>query len=101
MKNYKITPLVLDLKRARTSRAMTQAQLASYLEIPQSYVSQLENCYKDPRLSTVIEWARLLRLELMLVPKEHVLAVNHILHLNEIESQEIEPAAFQPLPEEL
>lgn len=101
MKNYKISPLIADLKHARNSLAMTQAQLASSLEVPQSYVSKLESCSKDPRLSTVIEWGRLLGLELMFVPKDLVLAIGHIIGSEQDESNDTEPSTFQPLPEDI
>lgn len=101
MKNYEIAPLISDLKHARTSRAMTQAQLASLLEVPQGYVSKLENCSKNPRLSTVMEWGRLLGLELMFVPKDLVLAVAHIIGSQRNDADDIELSAFLPLPEDI
>lgn len=101
MNNYTIAPLIAELKHARTSRAMTQAQLASNLEVPQGYVSKLEGGSKDPRLSTVIEWGRLLGLELMFVPKDLVLAVDHIIGSQQNDSNDIETSAFQALPEDI
>jgi predicted transcriptional regulator len=47
----------------------------------QSYIAALERGHRDTRWSTVVELARALELEPMLVPRERMAAVNAVLHL--------------------
>jgi transcriptional regulator with XRE-family HTH domain len=53
----------------------SQRELAEILGVPQSYISNLENGKINPTLSSMIEIARALGFELMLIPKISLKAV--------------------------
>ncbi|RZL65304.1 MAG: XRE family transcriptional regulator [Variovorax sp.] len=59
-----------DLARARKSAGMTQAELAAAGGLSRMTVQRIEAGDIDPRLSTLLEMARALALEPMLVPGE-------------------------------
>jgi HTH-type transcriptional regulator / antitoxin HipB len=71
--------ICLDVSIARRKRGITQKTLGERMGLPQSHVSAIENAKVDPRLSSVIELARLLDLEPMLIPREQVLAVRALI----------------------
>jgi transcriptional regulator with XRE-family HTH domain len=100
MNHYKFAHILKLLKKARLDNGLTQAQLAKVLVVPQSYVSELEAGARDPRLGTVLEWSRALGLELVLIPKQLLLAVNEITsNVDSLESDEHQ-SPFKALPEE-
>jgi len=59
---------------------MSQKALGERMGLPQSHISAIENGKVDPRLLNVIEMARLLDHEPVLVPRELLPAVRAILH---------------------
>jgi transcriptional regulator with XRE-family HTH domain len=63
------------LREARLSRNLTQAELARKLGLRQRQISYLERATIDSRLSTIQNVARALGLELMLVPRHLISAV--------------------------
>jgi HTH-type transcriptional regulator/antitoxin HipB len=63
-----------QIRRAREEKGLTQAELGVRLGQPQSSVSRVERG-GDVRLSTVLEIARTLELEPMLIPKRLVPAM--------------------------
>ena len=99
MKDVTIAHLLRLLKIARARRASTQQRIADQLGVKQGYLSDLEKGRHDPRLSTFLQWSRLLGFELMLIPKEFVLTVNEI--LGEEASTDLEFSQFKPLPDEV
>ena len=62
-------------KDRRQQQRLTQADLAVKVRLPQGHISRIERGLSDIRISSLIELARALGLELMLVPKEYVPAV--------------------------
>lgn len=60
---------------ARRGAGLSQKTLAAKIGADQSYVSKVERGAVDPRASTLIELARALGLELMLVPRQLLPAV--------------------------
>ena len=54
----------------RVAQGFTQTQFGKKLGLPQSHVSKIEQEETDPRLSTVVEMARVLDAELMLIPRQ-------------------------------
>ena len=63
------------LREARLKRHLSQKELASKLGVRQRQISDLERAAMDPRLSTVENVARALDLELMLIPRHLITAV--------------------------
>jgi transcriptional regulator with XRE-family HTH domain len=66
------------LAHARKSRRLTQAELAKRLDVSKANISRIEHG-ADLRVSTLLEIARALNLEPLLVPKEHLAAVRALL----------------------
>lgn len=63
---------------ARDSKGLTQADLGSRIGQPQSAVSRIERG-GDLRVSTLLEMARVLEMEPMLIPKHLVPAVRALI----------------------
>ncbi len=89
------------LYKARQSRGLTQTDLSNLLQLGQSYVSQLERGKHDIKLSTLVDWARVLDLELMLIPRKNVQAVAFLISSASGENQDELPAAYGPLPDDV
>jgi HTH-type transcriptional regulator / antitoxin HipB len=68
-----------QLRDARRADHVSQKALGAAIGLPQSHVSAIETGKVDPRLSSVIEMARRLDYELMLVPRILVPAVRAML----------------------
>lgn len=71
--------LIRALKQARARRGLSQRALGAKAGLPQSHVSKIENGGADIRLSSLVELARVLELEPMLVPRRLVPAVEAII----------------------
>lgn len=67
------------LRAARQARQLSQRALSAKAGVPQSHISKIENGGSDIRLSSLIELARALELELVLVPRRLLPAVQGIL----------------------
>ncbi len=67
------------LRAARRAIRLSQKTLGERMGLPQSHVSAIETGKVDPRLSNIIEMARALDHELMLVPRTLVPAVRALL----------------------
>ncbi|MFO7686218.1 MAG: helix-turn-helix transcriptional regulator [Desulfobacterales bacterium] len=70
-----IAYLATDLKKARMNQKLSQRGLARKAGMPQAQISRIENAAVDPKTSTLIELARTLGLEVVLVPRKHLTAV--------------------------
>lgn len=70
-----ISHIMNQLATARRSKGYTQLLLGQKMGVPQSHVSKIETGVVDVGLSTLIEMARVLDLEVMLVPRKLVPAV--------------------------
>jgi len=68
------------LRAAREGKGLSQRDLSARSGIPQSHISKIESGTVDLRLSSLIELARILNLELTLVPRKLLPAVDAILH---------------------
>ncbi len=67
-----------QIRKARESKGLTQSDLGSRIGQPQSAVSRIERG-GDLRVSTLLELARVLEMEPVLVPKHLVPAVHALL----------------------
>ena len=66
------------LREARLKRNLRQEELATKLGLRQRQISDLERAAMDPRLSTIENVARALDLELMLIPRQLIAAVESL-----------------------
>ena len=66
------------LKEARARKGLSQRELSAKSGVPQSHISKIERGGVDLRVSSLIALARVLDLELELVPKKTVPAVKSI-----------------------
>ena len=76
--DYSVAHWIEQLKRARKRKGLTQAELGKKVGLPQSYISKVEGGSIDIRLSSLLELARALELEPMLVPRSLVPAVQSL-----------------------
>lgn len=73
-----IEDIIKALKQARGAKGLTQRDLSARTGVPQGHISKIESGGTDIRLSSLIEFARVLDLELMLVPRKVVPAVETV-----------------------
>ena len=67
------------LKAARLAKGLSQRQLSVRTGLTQAHISRIENASVDVRLPNLIELARVLDLEMMLVPRPLAPAVRDII----------------------
>lgn len=80
------------LKNARKAKKLTQAELGTKMGLPQSHISQIEAGRVDLRVSSLLEMARLLDLEPLLIPRALTPAVRSLISGRE----EAQKPAWQP-----
>ncbi len=76
--NYVIEGMAGQLKAARIAKGLSQRALAEKVGVPQSHISKIENGRVDLKLSSLIEFSRVLDLELMLIPRKLIPAVQSL-----------------------
>jgi HTH-type transcriptional regulator / antitoxin HipB len=74
-----IQEIIAMLKTARKKKGLSQRALSKKVGIPQSHISRIERGIVDLQLSSMIQIARALELELVLVSRSH-LSVVQALH---------------------
>jgi transcriptional regulator with XRE-family HTH domain len=62
--------IIEQLKSFRLAKGLKQAEMGQKIGLPQCHVSKIEQGATDPRLSTVLDIARVLDQELVLVPRQ-------------------------------
>lgn len=70
-----VKEIVASLKEARTANSLTQQELGQRVGLPQSHISKIEKGGVDLKLSSLAELARALDLEVKLVPRKALPAV--------------------------
>ena len=75
---YATEHIAANLKAARKSKGLSQRALAQLAGVPQSYISKIESGRIDLRLSSLVDIARALDMELALVPRKAMPAVQSI-----------------------
>ena len=75
---YAAEDIIKTLKQAREVKGLSQRALGARAGVPQSHVSKIESGGTDIRLSSLIELSRALDLELKLVPRKAVPAVETV-----------------------
>ncbi len=81
--NYATEHIARLLKSARQARGLSQRELSAKSGVPQSHISKIETGAVDLRVSSLIVLARVLDLELMLVPRKTVPAVRSVVRSTE------------------
>ena len=76
--SYAIQEIAGNLRSAREARGLSQRELSARSGVPQGHISKIENGTVDLRLSSLVELARVLYLELTLVPRKALPAVQTI-----------------------
>jgi transcriptional regulator with XRE-family HTH domain len=74
--------LAHTLKAARDNKGLSQRALGKLAGVPQGHVSKIEAGEVDLRVSSLIELARALDLEVMLVPRRALPAIESVLNLS-------------------
>lgn len=80
---YAIQSLIKTLKAQREAKKFSQRELAEKIGVPQSHISKIESGKVNPRLSSFIDMARALNLEVVLIPQEKLLMITTILQSTE------------------
>ena len=83
---YATEHIAPTLRSARETQGLSQRALSAMAGVPQSHISKIENGTVDLRVSTLVELARVLDLELILVPRKAVSAVHAVARSRRAES---------------
>ena len=89
MIKYKNEQISLALREARERKGFSQRDLSVKSGVPQGHISKIENGAVDLRVSSLISLARVLDMELTLVPRKNVAAVNSIIRSGERNSEKV------------
>ncbi len=94
---YASKPIIDALKQARTRAGLSQRALSARTGLPQSHISKIESGRGDITLSTLVDLARALDMELMLVPRKMIPAVENITRSEhaKAEASATPPPAYQ------
>jgi transcriptional regulator with XRE-family HTH domain len=93
MMAYSTEQMVKELKAAREAKGLSQRALSELVGVPQSHISKIERGGVNLRLSSFVEIARALNLEVMLVPRKNLSAVRSITRPRPQVTKEMEAAA--------
>lgn len=81
-----------QLRSGRESKGLTQRELGELSGVPQGQISRIERGAVDLRLSSLVQLARALELELLLVPRAAETAVSAVIRSSTRSSRRKEPA---------
>lgn len=95
---YSIQEIATSIKVARNKKGLSQRELSAKTGVPQSHISRIENGMIDLQTSSLIEIARALDLELMLVSRNLLPAVQALQSTSKMSQQT--PAYRLPNEEE-
>ncbi|MDT0507178.1 helix-turn-helix transcriptional regulator [Novosphingobium sp. MMS21-SN21R] len=70
-----IDEMATSIRAARQAKALTQKELGQRVGLPQSHISKIEKGAVDLQLSSLVEIARALDLEVKLIPRKALAAV--------------------------
>lgn len=76
--SYSTQYISQQLKETRENKGLSQRELSTRSGVPQSHISKIERGNVDLRLSSLVAIARVLELELALIPRKYLSAVNSI-----------------------
>lgn len=92
--------LRLRIKEARVKRGWGQRELGSQVGLPQPHISAIESGGIVPRFDTLLDLVRVLDLDLLLVPRSLVPAVQSLIR-SQKESESVEKPLYGADNEEL
>jgi transcriptional regulator with XRE-family HTH domain len=75
---YDLEEIADQLRQARIGKSLSQRDLSAMTGLTQANISKIENAAADVKFSTLIQIARALDLEVMLVPSKAVPAVQGV-----------------------
>lgn len=78
-----LADIAANIRSARKAKGLTQQQLGQRIGLPQSHISKIENGTVDLQLSSLVEIARALDLEVTLLPRQALPALSSILRAQE------------------
>ena len=76
---YKTEHITRQIRTAREAKHMSQRELSARSGLTQSHISQIERGTMEPGLSSLVDLARALDLEIVLAPKKLMPAIGNIL----------------------
>jgi transcriptional regulator with XRE-family HTH domain len=88
------------LKEARVNRGWGQRELGGKIGLPQPHISAIESGGVVPRFDTLLDIVRVLELDLLLVPRSLVPAVQSLIRAQE-EPESAEKALYAASDEEM
>lgn len=77
--SYQAEAFAQSLRQARLNKGWSQRDLSGKAKIPQAHISRIESGSVDVKVSTLVELARLLDLELLLAPRSSIPAVEALI----------------------
>jgi transcriptional regulator with XRE-family HTH domain len=84
---YQTLPFAHNLRRARAAKGWSQRDLSAKVGLTQAHVSRIERGEVDLRLSTFVELARVLDLDVVLTPRNAISAVQALIREAEVNSE--------------
>jgi|SRR3990167_6269760 len=78
-----------DLKAARLKRGWSQLELGQHIGLPQMHISSIETGKIVPRFNTLIDLARILDYDLLMVPRSLVPTVQSLIHDHDHGTEEL------------
>ena len=88
--SYKSEGLIAEIRKTREDSGVSQRALSARSGLTQSHISKIERGTLEPGLSSLIDMARALDLELVVVPKKLLPAVKGILRTTKAEQELLE-----------
>ena len=74
-----IREIATTVKQIRLAKSLTQQELGKRVGLPQSHISKIEKGGVDLQLSSLVEIARALDLQVKLVPRQALAAVEGVI----------------------
>ncbi|KAA9131353.1 helix-turn-helix transcriptional regulator [Marinihelvus fidelis] len=98
MPNYTTASITTALRNARKARGLSQRALGELTGVPQSHISRIEQGNVDLRVSSLVELARTLGLELALVPREALPAISAMTQSTATHDPRYRPGTMEARP---
>lgn len=87
-KQYSLAPLTDAIRQARQAKGWSQRDLSARAHLTQAQISRIENAEVDLQVSTLLELARSLDLDIQLVPRSAITAVEAVVRSAEARSEQ-------------